>query len=173
VISPPGTSIRAGRVVLTPLAVSDAAEMVGVLADPTLYAFTGGEAPDLETLTARYHRQVAGATTPGERWCNWIVRLGDSGTAIGYVQATITADATDVAWVVGVAWQGRGLAREAVGAMVAWLRAHGTMPIRAHIHPEHRASERVAEAIGLALTAEVDEDGERVWSSPSPSPTTR
>jgi hypothetical protein len=46
--------IRTTRLVLQPLDPPDAAEMVDVLADPLLYEFTGGEAPDFDTLERRY-----------------------------------------------------------------------------------------------------------------------
>lgn len=110
-----GTRLR-----LEPLRVEDADEMVVVLADRSLYAFTGGEPPDVVTLRQRYGAQVGGASPTGdERWLNWIVRRRDEGDTIGYVQATLTApggtaplgdvgDAADVAWVVGVPWQGHG-----------------------------------------------------------------
>ena len=52
--------LRTARLDLAPLAVGDAAEMAVVLADPALYAFTGGEPPDPETLARRYGRLVAG-----------------------------------------------------------------------------------------------------------------
>src|SRR6185312_6185200 len=46
--------IEADRVVLTPLRVEDADEMVAVLASPTLYRFTAGEPPPLDALRRRY-----------------------------------------------------------------------------------------------------------------------
>ena len=48
------------RLVLEPLRVDHAAEMVAVLASPALYAVTGGEPPSLAELTVRYARQTAG-----------------------------------------------------------------------------------------------------------------
>ena len=87
---------------------------------------------------------------------------------VGVVQATVASDGTtaDVAWEIGVPWQGRGYATEAAIAMVAWLEAHGVGTIRALIHPAHVASARVAERVGLVPTAE-REDGEVVWVIPS------
>jgi hypothetical protein len=61
--------------VLRPTIVADAAEMVGILADPALYEFIGGEPPSLTELEHRYQRQLAGPSKPGETWCNWIVRF--------------------------------------------------------------------------------------------------
>ncbi len=90
--------------------------------------------------------------------------------AIGFVQATLTdaGRTADVAWVIGVPWQGHGYATEAAGAMVGHLVAGGVETITAHVHPDHVASGRVAAAIDLVATDEI-EDGERVWRlAPSP-----
>ena len=140
--------------------------MVDALADPGLYRFIGGEPPSFADLERRYRAQAAGRSPDGtETWRNWIVRLLDGDAAVGFVQATLTDDdrAADVAWLIGVPWQGRGYATEAARAMVTRLVAGGVETITAHVHPDHAASERVASAIGLRPTDEV-EDGERVWS---------
>jgi RimJ/RimL family protein N-acetyltransferase len=67
-----------------------------------------------------------------------------------------------VAWVIGVAWQGRGFASEAATAVVDWLRGCGIADVRANIHPDHHASAAVARAAGMHATAE-RRDGETVW----------
>ena len=161
-------TIETGRLVLTPLDVSDAAAMVNVLSSTQLYEFIGGDAPSLEQLEARYRAQLAGPSDPDESWHNWIVRLvgtaSDPPTPVGFVQATITGDAADVAWLIGVDWQGQGIARESAAALCAWLGDRGVERITAHVHPEHRASAAVAAACGLQLTDEIDEDGEQVWA---------
>jgi RimJ/RimL family protein N-acetyltransferase len=89
-------------------------------------------------------------------------------------QATITGRtggrAAEIAWVVGVQWQGRGIATEAAGGLVGWLAGRGTQVITAHIHPEHHASAAVAAAAGLSPTGEMH-DGEVLWRlgiSPAP-----
>ena len=159
------TRIRTDRVVLTALAVADATEMVPVLADPALYAFTGGEPPTLDVLTARYDRQVAGSGRRDETWHNWIVRVPPDDVPVGFVQATVTGTDADIAWVIGTHWQGQGMASEAARAMAGWLRARGCTRLTAHIRPGHAASERVATKVGLGPTDELDADGERVWRS--------
>jgi len=160
-----GETLATTRLRLVPLRIEDAAEMAGVLADPALYAFTGGGPPSTDELRARYRHQVVGRSPDGgEAWCNWIVRTRDPEEAVGFVQAT-TADGgrvADIAWVIGVPWQGRGFATEAARAMVAWLEAQGATTVTAHVHRDHAASERVAERAGL-LATNVVEDGERVW----------
>lgn len=155
--------IRTERLVLTPLRVEDASEMAGVLADPELYTFTGGDPPSADELFARYAAQVAGPDGEAEVWHNWILRSRVSGAALGFVQATVVDGAADVAWVVGVDWQGQGFAREGAAAICAWLAGTGVRSFDAHIHPSHIASQRVAMAVGLRSTGEIDGDGELIW----------
>jgi RimJ/RimL family protein N-acetyltransferase len=82
----------------------------------------------------------------------------------GYVQATVTPAEASVAWVVGVPWQGRGIAGEAALALVAWLRERGVSTIVATVHPDHAVSSAVARRAGLVPT-DARVDGEIVWTS--------
>ncbi|WP_084151988.1 GNAT family N-acetyltransferase [Nocardioides halotolerans] len=146
---------------LVPLSVDHAPAMVAVLADPSIYEFTGGTQPTLEELTARYARQTAGHSSDGsERWLNWVVLLDSD--PVGYVQATVTGDSAEIAWVVSPPAQGRGVASAAARAMVDELTASGVRRLVAHVHPDHAASARVAERLGLRRT-DVVEDGEVRW----------
>ena len=154
------------RLILEPLTIAAAREMGAVLADPALYRYIGGAAPDPVSLAERYAVQVKRRSPNGaERWLNWIVRRWESREAVGYVQATIAVETgeTDVAWVVGTAFQGRGYATEAARAMLNWLASVGeTQRITAHIAPENAASRTVAERLGFAATP-ASAHGETVW----------
>ena len=166
VMTPSPTEILStDRLVLTPLQVSDAYEMVLVLADLDLYAYTGGEPPSFEDLNARYQAQVDGSGSEEETWHNWIIRI-DSSVAVGFVQATVAGRTADIAWVVGSRWQRNGYASEAARAMCQWLYQGGVARTTAHVHPDHTASSHVATAAGLVKTDEIDKDGEVVWISP-------
>lgn len=163
-------ALSTARLTLTPLAVSDADTMVDVLGDERMYEFTGGRPLTLDQLRSRYRRLAAGGSSDGtERWFNWIVRLAEDATAVGAMQATVATDGSqaDVAWEIGTAWQGRGLASEAAVAVVAWIerRYRGAL-IQACIHPDHVASKDVATRAGLAPTTEWI-DGEIVWRRPT------
>jgi RimJ/RimL family protein N-acetyltransferase len=153
------------RLSLEPLRESHADEMVAVLAPLALYEFTGGSPPDRATLAARYRAQSHGPALGDEDWFNWILRSRESAAALGFVQATVLGRRADVAWVVGVDHQGRGLATEAATAVAGWLISNGIESVEAHIHPGHGASQGVARAIGLVGTGVRDEDGEEIWSS--------
>lgn len=170
--------IATRRLDLVPLRVEHAEEMAGVLADPALHAFTGGEPYGPDALRARYRRLCAGSPDPAVTWLNWVVLLRDEARLAGTVQATVarsghgpaadTADTADpaevaeVAWVVGTPWQGRGIATEAARGLAAWLGPEVDAVV-AHIHPDHHASAAVARAAGLGPTDEWH-DGEIRWS---------
>ena len=158
-------TLRTDRLELLPLDVSDAAEMAGVLADPSVYRFIGGAPPSLVDLRERFGRFAAGRSADGRQlWHNWVVRLSADGTAIGTVQATVDVAQpnAEIAWVIGVPWQGRGYASEAATALVAWLAGERIRSVIAHVHPDHAASAAVARRAGLLPTDEL-EDGERIW----------
>ncbi|MFD4320259.1 GNAT family N-acetyltransferase [Streptomyces sp. NPDC058548] len=157
-------TVRTSRLDLVPLAVAHAEEMAGVLADPALHTFIGGAPLTAPALRARYERLTAGSPDPATVWGNWVVRLRTEDRLTGTVQATVTEDGrvAEVAWVIGVEWQGRGIAREAAEGLVALLVEHGARTIVAHVHPDHTASAAVAHAAGLTPTDRV-EDGETRW----------
>ncbi|MEX3565111.1 GNAT family N-acetyltransferase [Micrococcus endophyticus] len=151
---------------LRTLTVEDAEEMSAVLADPALYEHIGGQPPSEELLTQQYRIQTRGESADGsERWQNLIVVLEETGEAVGYVQATTPKDGgpTEVAWVIGVPWQGRGLGGEAAAQLVEHLAGQGVRELIADIAPGHAASEAVARHIGLE-PSDVVVDGEVRWT---------
>ena len=169
VIFPDARPLDGPRVRLEPLREDHAEEMAPLLDDPGLYVFVGGAPASLAQLRERYRSQATGRSPDGsERWLNWVVRRRVDERPVGTVQATVVQDGTtvtaEVAWVLATAHQGRGYAREAVDVMVAWLRGQGVTTLVAHVHPDHRASQNVARAAGLAPTTTVV-DGEVRWQS--------
>jgi RimJ/RimL family protein N-acetyltransferase len=156
------------RLHLEPLRVSDAQEMVRVLADEPLYVFIGGTAPTLDELVARYERQVSGPGTADQKWLNWIVRRKGDDRAVGFVQATLTRQpggwVAELAWLIGLEHQGAGLATEAAAAAQRELRDRGVIEFRAHIADDNKASVAVATRLGLAPTDVIDDDGERLYA---------
>jgi RimJ/RimL family protein N-acetyltransferase len=163
--------IPTDRLALLPLEVAHAGEMAVVLSDPALHDFIGGEPAPVAELRARYERLVAGSPDPTVEWWNWVIRLRETGALVGTVQATVSDDGrrAEIAWVVGTAWQGRGIATEAAHALVTWLGAEGVHTVTAHIHPDHAASAAVARAAGLSPTDQW-QDGEVGWLRTSGPP---
>lgn len=159
--------IRTGRLTLLPLEAAHAEEMAGVLGDPELHTFIGGAPLSESELRTRYARLVAGSPDPAVTWCNWVVRLDAEDCLTGTVQATVSGDTAEIAWVVGTPWQRRGIAVEATRAMVEWLgKEAGVRTVVAHVHPDHTASAAVATRVGLTATDRV-EDGEIRWEGPA------
>jgi RimJ/RimL family protein N-acetyltransferase len=161
-----GGEIATERLLLTPLRPEDADEMFDVLGDERLHEYIGGRPADPDELRRRYAALAEGSPDPAELWLNWIVRLRSDARPVGTVQATLTGHGgrrvAEVAWVVGVTWQGRRFASESAAALVDRLQRCAVTTVVAHVHPDHRASAVVAERAGLLPTADVV-DGERVW----------
>jgi RimJ/RimL family protein N-acetyltransferase len=161
--------IDTARLVLEPLRAGHAVEMAPLLDDDGLHGYIGGHPATPAELRARYARQSVGRSPDGEQgWLNWIVRHRASGAAVGTVQATVQRAGdrvtAEMAWVIATGQQRRGYASEAAAGMAAWLRQHGAQTLTAHVHPDHRASIRVAERLGLIPTATVV-DGEIRWTT--------
>ena len=158
--------ISTERFVLRPLRVDDSTELATVLDDPALHLFIGGSPLGPDQLRERYARLVSGSPDPDEVWLNWAIQQRSDDALVGTVQATLTGSgphwADEVAWVVGTAWQGQGVAREAALALVTWLTGQPVRRVVAHVHPDHRASAAVAWAAGLRPTDRMH-DGEVRW----------
>ncbi len=143
--------------------------MAPLLDDPGLHLFIGGDPARLAKLQEKYRRQAVGHSRDGsQRWLNWVLRWQDDGQAVGTVKATVISEGdalvAELAWVLATPHQGHGYAREAAGTVVAWLTEQGVKVVVAHVHPEHRASHRVAGAVGFTATTTVV-DGETRWQS--------
>ncbi|MEW1827870.1 GNAT family N-acetyltransferase [Streptomyces sp. NPDC088196] len=143
---------------LIPLSAAHAEEMAAVLSSPALHTFTGGAPLTPAALRTRYERLVGGSPDPAVSWLNWVLRLRTDARLTGTVQATVTGAEAEIAWVVGEAWQGRGLASEAARGLVAWLDEQAVATVVAHIHPDHHASAAVATAAGLTPTDQWQDD---------------
>jgi RimJ/RimL family protein N-acetyltransferase len=160
----PDAGWRTERLALEPLMVESAEELFAVLDDPELHRYLGGAPLTRDDLARRYERLATRLSPDGSQvWANWLVRELATGSAVGTLQATLpaagpTAGPAEVAWVIGLARQGRGLAGEAAQSLVARLESDGWQVV-AHIHPEHLASQGVARRAGLVATGEMV-DGE-------------
>ncbi len=107
---------------LEPQVASHADEMFQVLCDPAIYEHENEPPESLDWLRQRFLRLESRRSPDGrEQWLNWVIRLPSS-ELIGYVQATVHADGrAAIAYVLGSRYWGRGLARQAVEAMISEL----------------------------------------------------
>lgn len=149
---------------IVPQVASHAVNMYPLLRDVELYSFTEGQPPATShTLADRYERLESRKSPDGRQWwLNWVIKKVESDELVGYVQATVTEEVADIAWVVGVEHQRNGYATMAAKLMVAQLAAMGCHTLTCHIKPGHVASHRVAQKLGFTET-EIMEGGEKVW----------
>jgi [ribosomal protein S5]-alanine N-acetyltransferase len=141
--------IRAPRLMLEPQVAAHADAMFGVLGDPAIYAFENTPPPSVAWLRERFaclETRWSGDGT--QQWLNWVIRLAP-GDLAGYVQATVHGDGTAaIAYVLGSAWWGRGLAHEAVAAMIAELSGrYRVRQLTAIFKSENRRSRRLLERL--------------------------
>jgi ribosomal-protein-alanine N-acetyltransferase len=144
--------VTTGRLTLEPQVAAHADEMFAVLGDPALYEHENEPPPSIEWLRARYARLESRRSADGrEQWLNWIIRLPSS-EAIGYVQATVhPGGRAAIAYVLSSRYWGRGLASEAVEAMLAELIAHhGARALTAVLKRANLRSMRLLERLGFA-----------------------
>lgn len=178
---PAAELLTTGDLRLEPLRVEHAEEMVAVLAPESLYRFTGGGAPNVARLRARYRSQTRGQSSDGSQgWLNWIVRCEPPGVAVGYVQATLEhqrgrrdrpdADilVASLGWVITPSAQGHGIATRTCAEVIDWLSAQHVSRFQALIHPENTPSVRVAQKLGFEPTGAAVADEIR-WVRLTPS----
>lgn len=146
-------TIETGSLRLEPQLAAHADEMFVVLADPAIYRYENEPPWSVEGLRERFAELESRRSPNGrEQWLNWVVRL-PGGALIGYVQATVHPDGrADIAYEMASAYWGRGLARQAVQAMIAELvERHGVRRLSAVLKRENRRSLRLLQRLGFLL----------------------
>jgi len=160
-------TLQTETVTLEPQARAHAQSMFAVLADPAIYQHENAPPESLEWLQQRFAR-LESRHSPDlqEQWLNWVIRFSD-GALIGYVQATVRADGSAlIAYVLGSAWWGKGLASQAVVAMVDELRTqYGVTQLEAVLKQSNLPSKRLLERLGFALAVAQDGqiDADEIW----------
>ena len=143
------------RLTLEPQVAAHAEEMFRVLGDPAIYEHENEPPPSVEWLRERYRKLESRRSPDGrEGWLNWVLRLS-SAEPIGYVQATVHEDGRAlIAYELASPYWGRGLAQEAVRAMIAELaRSHGVDRLAAVLKASNGRSQRLLERLGFALAS--------------------
>jgi RimJ/RimL family protein N-acetyltransferase len=140
--------IRTERLALLPVVAEDADELAVVFADERLYAFTGGGAGTVEELRETLGRLARDRAADPWAQLSWVVRRLADERAVGMLQAVFSdgGRSAEIAWLVGVPWQGQGLASEAATAVVARLAAQGVVRVTAdetRSTPKHTHIERL------------------------------
>jgi RimJ/RimL family protein N-acetyltransferase len=141
--------IRSERLILEPQVAAHAEAMFDVLADPAIYEYENDPPASVASLRKRFQMLEMRRSPDGrEQWLNWVLRLRPA-QLIGYVQATLHADASaDVAYVLASDYWGRGLASEAVNAMIGELVEHYRVrTLRAVFKRDNHRSMRLLERL--------------------------
>lgn len=137
--------------------------MFAVLSDPAIYEYENAPPASLQWLRTRYAKLESRRSADGrEQWLNWVVRLLDGlardsgpGELIGYVQATVRADGSAlIAFEFASAYWGRGLASQAVTAMLAELGLrYQTRAFWALLKRKNYRSMRLLERLNFVLAS--------------------
>ena len=153
--------VDTGGFTLEPQTAAHAEAMFAVLGDPALYEHENEPPPSVEGLRARFGRLASRRSADGrEQWLNWVIRL-PTGELIGYVQATVRpGGGAAIAYVLSSAYWSRGIAQQAVEAMIAELvEHHEVRSLSAVLKRRNVRSLRLLERLGFA-PASPGRDGE-------------
>lgn len=137
---------------LEPQVAGHAEAMFALLSDAALYRWIDEAPPaDVASLRARYRRLETRSSADGrQHWLNWIVRRPGE-PPLGYLQATVLEDGSAwIAYLLGSAHQGRGVATRATTAMLAHLeQAYGATRLLANVEAENGPSIRLLQRLGF------------------------
>jgi ribosomal-protein-alanine N-acetyltransferase len=163
-------TLNARLTILRPLAAHHAEALFPILRDPQLWRLTEREPPKtLAELRERYQRLESRRSTDGqELWLNWVLERREDDRPVGVVQATVSISRSyaDIAYVLGRAFWGRGLASDAVDTLLDFLRMElHVRTARASVDSRNLASVRLLERLGFRI--EDASDPSNVWLNKS------
>ena len=143
--------IETPTLTLEPQTAAHADEMFAVLGDPAIYEYENAPPASVEWLRERYTRLESRRSADGaEQWLNWVIRL-PTAEPIGYVQATVQhTGRAAIAYELASAYWGRGLATQAVRAMIDELGArYAVRELSAVLKRANRRSRALLERLGF------------------------
>lgn len=162
-------ALPCGDLLLEPQTVAHAEALFQLLSDPQLYAFEGEPPKSLAWWTDRLERLSSRRAPDGrEAWLNWA--LCRNGVPLGYVQATVFEglDGRRTAWVayvLGSAHWGQGLATRAVACMGQELvAAYGVQRLAAVFKRKNLRSQQLLVRLGY----EAVDEGDALWQAAGP-----
>lgn len=158
--------LATARLTLTPVALGDFDDVVALWRDEGFYRHITGRPLSEEEVWFRLLRDIGHWSALGRG--NWAIRMTGTGAYVGSVgvldyrrEITPRLDAPELGWGVGGAFQGQGLAGEALAAALAWadtvLKAPRTVCM---ISPQNLPSLRLAERAGYVRYGEGAYHGE-------------
>ena len=162
------TVLTTDRLTLTPVAVGDMDDLIGLWADAEFTRHIMGRGLSEEEVWFRLLRDLG--HWQAKDYGNWTIRESDTGAYVGSVgvldyrrEMTPAFDAPELGWGVAPAFQGQGLAYEALQAALAWTDAYRLEPRTVcMISPDNTPSIKLAERVGYRAYAEADYKESRV-----------
>lgn len=167
--------LETARLLLRPFTEDDVDDVHEYASDPAVCRFTEW-GPNSREDTEAWVAAATDASTPS----HWAITLKDdavgtrgripAGTVVGSVGVygqdrgplETNPGIRELGWVVRRDLWGRGIATEAVKAVIDRLvDDHGLAEIHARCRPEHRASAKVMEHLGLVHVRRIERDLER------------
>lgn len=141
------------------------------LKDPKVARYIGG--PDL-TSVEDAQKRIEFVTNPnnapaGQQWFNFVIMLQEQ--IIGRLEATITGNKAEIAYLVGPKWWGNGYGLEATQWLVNYLQTFHVTEFWATVHPENTYSIKLLHNLGFEETKNFDsnylqslDDGDLVFN---------
>ena len=155
----PAPVITTDRLILRPHTAGDFAGCCTLWADPVVTRFIGGRPSTPEEVWARLLRYAGLWSLCGYGYLLAVDRasgaiVGDVGLADFHrdIEPAL-GDAPEAGWALLPQWHGRGLAHEAVTALLDWAAGQGIGRTVCMIHPDNAASLRLAGDLGYAAYA--------------------
>lgn len=156
------------RLVLRPHGLADFEDVTRLWADPEVTRFIGGRTSTREECWARLLRYAGSWALLGYGF--WTFRnratnayLGEGGLLQG--QRALEpgfGETPEIGWALAPSSHGKGYAREAVAAILAWSEAQGMDRLVCTIEPSNTASVRLAQKLGFAEYARTTYHGAQI-----------
>jgi len=161
-------SLVTERLVLRRSELGDAPAISSYRSDPEVHRYQGWDRTDAAGVRAEIEEMAR--RMPGEAggWVQLSAEEREGGGLVGDVGLSVAdgePGVIKVGYTIAPAFQGRGYATEAVGALVAYaFETLGADVVRAHASAENAPSIRVAKKVGMRLVERIEHRyGDEVW----------
>lgn len=153
--------IQTGRLLLRPWRETDKDDYVRIINTPAMMEHFGGP-QRREVHDALIDRMMAAQSRDGH--CMWAVEgratrelIGICGVRIGGYEGTPVPEVLEIGWRIAEPWWGRGIAREAAAASLAWAWANTDRPfVAAWTNPANERSWGLMQRLGMVRRPELD-----------------
>ena len=158
------------RLLLRRSRAEDAEVISAYRSDPEVHRYQGWERTDPRGVRAEIEEMIGRAPGESGGWIQLSVEERESGRLVGDIGLNLAdgePGVVKVGYTMSPAFQGRGYATEAVGALIGYaFDKLGAEIVRAYASAENIASIRVAEKVGMQLVERSEHRHEdEVWIS--------